>query len=137
MKQLYTSLKTKIEKEKLKNVRICRFFQILTYISFRQTNAIKIIFILQVYARNTTANQIIQQSYNSSNTHILSLKIEKRTQKLSEAGGFFQILTHDDYKETNGIQLEIFCKSTMLGILQHFKELSIIHFKDHRFEFKS
>ena len=67
----------------------------------------------------------------------MSLKIEKRTWKISESGGFFQILTHGDYKETNGIQLEFFYKGPMLGILQHFKEISIIHFKDHRFEFKS
>ena len=62
---------------------------------------------------------------------------------MSESGGFFQILTfniwYDNYKETNGIKLEFFNKGPvlLLGTLQHFKELSIIHFKDHSLEFKS
>ena len=37
---------------------------------------------------------------------------------MSESGGFFQILAHDDYEQTNGIQLELFYKSPMQGILQ-------------------
>ena len=64
----------------------------------------------------------------------MSLKIEKRTWKISESGGFFQVLTHHDHKETNDIQMD---QSPRLEIRQHFKELSIKHFKDHRFEFKS
>ena len=52
--------------------------------------------------------------------------------QLSESGGvFFQILTHDNYEQTNGIQLELFYTIPMLGILQQSKELSIIPFKDH------
>ena len=35
---------------------------------------------------------------------------------------FFQILTYDDnYKQTNGIQLEFFYRSPILGILQQTK----------------
>ena len=63
--------------------------------------------------------------------------MKKEHEKYQNLEVFFQILTHGDYKETNGIQLEFFYKGPMLGILQHFKEISIIHFKDHRFEFKS
>ena len=55
---------------------------------------------------------------------------------MSESGGFFPILTHDDYEQTNGIQLEFFYTSPMLGILQQTEELSIIHFRDHNFELK-
>ena len=63
-KQAYTSSKTqilspKIKKKTTKNVRIWMFFQILTYINFRQTNAINMIFLLKLYAGNTTANQRI------------------------------------------------------------------------------
>ena len=50
---------------------------------------------------------------------------------------FFQILTQDNYEQTNGIQLDFFYASPMLGILLQTKELSMIHFKDHNFEFKS
>ena len=55
---------------------------------------------------------------------------------MSESGGVFQILTHDNYEQTNGIQLEFFYLSPMLGILQQTKEF-IIHFKDYNFVFKS
>ena len=56
---------------------------------------------------------------------------------MSESGGFFRILTHDDYEQTNGIQSKSSYTSPMLGILQQTKELSTIHFKNHNFEFKS
>ena len=64
----------------------------------------------------------------------------KKTWKISESGGYFQILTHDNYEQTNGIQLELFYTSPMLGILQQTKGLSITHFffeKAHNFEIKS
>ena len=35
------------------------FFPILTYINFRQTNAINVNFLRKFYARNTAANQRI------------------------------------------------------------------------------
>ena len=35
---------------------------------------------------------------------------------MSESGGFFQILTHDNYEQTNDIQLEFFYTSPMLEI---------------------
>ena len=66
----------------------------------------------------------------------MSSKVEKKTWKMSESGGFFQVLTHDNYELTNDSQLYFFYTSTMLGILQQTKLLSIIHFKDHNFEFK-
>ena len=34
---------------------------------------------------------------------------------MSESGGFFQILTHDDYEQTNGIQLEFFLHKPYAG----------------------
>ena len=37
---------------------------------------------------------------------------------MPESGGYFQILAHDNYEQTNGIQLELCYKSLMLGILQ-------------------
>ena len=36
---------------------------------------------------------------------------------ISESGDFFQILTRDNYEQTNGIQLEFFYTSPMLEIL--------------------
>ena len=42
---------------------------------------------------------------------------------MSESGGLFQILTHDNYEQTNGIQLEFFYKSPMQGILQQTEGL--------------
>ena len=42
---------------------------------------------------------------------------------MSESGGFFQILTHDNYEQLNGIQLEVFYKSPMQGILQQTEGL--------------
>ena len=50
---------------------------------------------------------------------------------------YFQIFTHDNYEQTNCMLLEFFYTSPMLRILQQIKELSIIHFKDHNFEFKN
>ena len=38
--------------------------------------------------------------------------MKKKTLKISESGGFFQILTHDDYEQINGIQLELFYRIT-------------------------
>ena len=43
-----------------------------------------------------------------SNTIILSSKIEKKHEKYQNLEGFFQILTHSNYKQTSGIQLEFF-----------------------------
>ena len=42
---------------------------------------------------------------------------------MSESGGFFQILTNDNYEQTNGIQLYLFYKSPMQGILQQTEGL--------------
>ena len=42
--------------------------------------------------------------------------------KISEYGDFLQILTHDNYEQTNGIQLEFFCTSPLPGILHQTKE---------------
>ena len=92
-------------KKIIKNVRIWRFFEIFTCINFRQRNAINITFLHKFYAWNTTANQIILQSYNSSDTLTLTSLIEKKTRKLSESGGF---LPYDNYEQTNAIQLELF-----------------------------
>ena len=61
----------------------------------------------------------------------------KKTWKISESGGYFQILTHDNYEQTNGIQLELCYTSPMLRILQQTKKLSMTHFKNHNLEFKS
>ena len=36
---------------------------------------------------------------------------KKKTQKRSETGGFFQILTHDNYEQTNGIQSVFFAQA--------------------------
>ena len=64
----------------------------------------------------------------------MSSKIEnkkqtnKKTWKISESGGYFQILTHDNYEQANGIQLELFYTSPMLRILQQTKGLSIRHY---------
>ena len=48
-----------------------------------------------------------------SNTIILSSKIEKKKhqkkhEKYQNLEGFFQILTHSNYKQTSGIQLQFF-----------------------------
>ena len=43
---------------------------------------------------------------------------------MSESGWFFQILTHDNYEQKNGIQFELFYSSLMLGILQQTEGLS-------------
>ena len=47
---------------------------------------------------------------------------KKKTWKISESWGYFQILTNDNYEQTNGIQLEFFYTSPMLGIVQQTKE---------------
>ena len=59
----------------------------------------------------------------------------KKIWQTSESGGYFQILIRDNYEQTNGIQLQYFYTNLMLEILQLTKELSIMHFKDHNFEF--
>ena len=56
---------------------------------------------------------------------------------MSESGVLFQILTHDSYEQTNSIQLEFFCASLMLEILQQTKEFRIMHFKNQNFEIKN
>ena len=43
---------------------------------------------------------------------------------MSKSGGFLQILTHDNYKQTNGIQVDFFYTSPMLEILQQTEVLS-------------
>ena len=63
--------------------------------------------------------------------------MKKKTWRISESGGYFQILTHNNYAQTNCMQLEFFYTSLMLGILQQTKELSIAHCKNDNFEFKS
>ena len=40
-----------------------------------------------------------------------------------ESGGFFQILTRDNYEKTNGIQLDFFYKSPIQGMLQQTEGL--------------
>ena len=35
----------------------------------------------------------------------------KKSYKMSESEGFFQILTHNNYEQTNGVQLEFFTKA--------------------------
>ena len=60
----------------------------------------------------------------------------KKTWKISESEGYFQILTHDNYEQTNGVQLEFFYTSLMLGILQQ-TEGAINIIKHCNFEFKN
>ena len=43
---------------------------------------------------------------------------------MSKSGGFLQILTHDNYKQTNGIQVDFFYTSPMLEMLQQTEVLS-------------
>ena len=66
-----------------------------------------------------------------------NFEFRKKTFKISESEGYFQIfLTHDNYKQKNGIQLELFYTSFMLGILQETEGgISIV--KDRNFEFKN
>ena len=47
----------------------------------------------------------------------------KKTWKISESAGYFQILTHENYEQTNGIQLEPFYTSPMLEISQQTEGL--------------
>ena len=42
---------------------------------------------------------------------------------MSESGGFFQILTHDNYEQTNVILLEFYYKNPMQGLLQQTEGL--------------
>ena len=69
-----------------------------------------------------------------------NFEFRKKTFKISESEGYFQIfLTHDNYKQKNGIQLELFYTSFMLGILHETKELNITYFffeKTPNFEIK-
>ena len=66
-----------------------------------------------------------------------NFEFRKKTFKISESEGYFQIfLTHDNYKQKNGIQLELFYTSFMLGILQE-TEGGISIDKDRNFEFKN
>ena len=64
----------------------------------------------------------------------MSSKIERKQTKKQKQEKYqnleviFEILTHDNYEQTNGIQLELFYTSPMLGILQQTKGLSITHF---------
>ena len=112
---------------------ICSFFQI----TFRQTNTINMNFFYTSFML-----EILQQfkEFSSQIIHkitlILSSKV-KKTWKISESGGFFEVLTDDNYEQTNVIQLELFYASPMLRILQQTKELSIMHFKGRNFELKS
>ena len=50
------------------------------------------------------------------------MKRKNKTWKISESGGYFQILTHENYEQTNGIQLEFFYTSPMLEIVQQTKK---------------
>ena len=50
-------------------------------------------------------------------------KQKEKTGKISESGGYFQILTHN-YEQTNCIQLEFFYTSPMQRILQQIEGLS-------------
>ena len=79
--------------------------------NFRQTNAITMIFFTQGLCwkyYNKPKNLIVIPS----NTIILSSKLKKKKKKKHEKyqnlEGFFQILTHSNYKQTSGIQLEFF-----------------------------
>ena len=64
-------------------------------------------------------------------------KLKKKTWKISESGGYSQIfLTHHNYEQKNGIQLELFYPSPMVQIIQQ-TEGGINIIKDCNFEFKN
>ena len=83
-----------------------RFFQILMHNNFRQSNAINMKFFMKaLYARNTTSKSktlVVIQFIRYPTFEFKNWK--KRFSKKR----FFQILTHNNYKQTDGIQLEIF-----------------------------
>ena len=113
------------------------FFQILTYIKFRQTNAISYNFFTQSLCWEYYSKQkdlVVIQFIKYPNFEFKSWK--KKTWQISESRGCFQILTHDNYEQTNGIQLEFFYTSPMLGILQQ-TEGGINVIKDSNFESKN
>ena len=41
---------------------------------------------------------------------------------MSESGGFFQILMHDNYEQTNSIQLEFFTKALRREYYRRLKD---------------
>ena len=51
-------------------------------------------------------------------------KKKEKKRKMSESDGYFQILTHDNYEQTNGVQLEFCYTRPMLGISQQTEGLS-------------
>ena len=59
-------------------------------------------------------------------------------QNIPKSGRCFQILTHDNYEQTHGLQLGLFYTSPVLGILQQNEDyVGINVIKDHNFEFKN
>ena len=80
-------------------------------------------------------------SCNSSNTLILSSKIQKKHHlKISESGGYFQILTDDNYEQTNGYPIRIilhkpYAKNTTAN--QGIKYHTLLFEKTHNFKIKS
>ena len=56
---------------------------------------------------------------------------------MSESGDYFQILTHDNYEQTNSVQLEFFYTNPMLGITTAETEGGRNIIKDHNFKFKN
>ena len=54
----------------------------------------------------------------------MSSKVEKKHEQCQNLEGFFQILTHDNYEQTNGTQLKIFHTSLMLVVLYQTEGLS-------------
>ena len=110
------------------------FFQILTYNNCYQYDIFAQALCWKYYSKPKNLVVILGiQFFKEPN---FEFKIEK-IWKISKSGGYFQVLTHDNYEQTNGIQLEFFYISPMLGIQQQTKELSITHFKNPNFEFKS
>ena len=76
--------------------------------NLQQTNVIQLEFFTQALCweyYSKIKNCIVIHLIKHPN---FEFKNEKKTLKISESGGFFQILTHDDYEQINGIQLELF-----------------------------
>ena len=78
--------------------------------NFRQTNAITMIFFTQGFML-----EILQQTkeFNSDTIKYHNFEFKnwkKNHEKYQNLERFFQILTHSNYKQTSGIQLEFFAQ---------------------------
>ena len=119
------------------------FFQILTYINFRETNGINMAFFTQAlcWEYYTKPKNLVVIQFIKYPNFELKIKKRKKKKKRKEKNiriwSFFQILTHDNYEQTNGVQLEFFYTSPILRIPQQTEGGSIIHFKYHNFKIKS